>query len=97
VTECDAPHLKLISSFSTIFFINIFIESYTKNNIERVKKESEIKNVFNKGFTGSNGRILNKKSTGIGLYLCKKLCDILGVSLNDFFKDDKIKKLEFFL
>ncbi len=27
--------------------------------------------------------------------LCKKLCDILGVSLNDFFKDDKIKKLEF--
>lgn len=35
--------------------------------------ESEIDRVFDKGFTGSNGRDF-KKSTGIGLYLCKKLC-----------------------
>lgn len=36
-------------------------------------KESEMERVFDKGFTGSNGRS-NKASTGIGLYLCKKLC-----------------------
>lgn len=35
--------------------------------------EDEIDRVFDKGFTGTNGRS-NKKSTGIGLYLCKKLC-----------------------
>ncbi len=39
-------------------------------------KESEVSRVFDKGFTGSNGRA-GKNSTGIGLYLCKKLCDRL--------------------
>ncbi len=36
-------------------------------------KESELSRVFDKGFTGSNGR-RGSDSTGIGLYLCKKLC-----------------------
>lgn len=36
-------------------------------------KETELPRVFDKGFTGTNGRS-GKKSTGIGLYLCKKLC-----------------------
>ena len=37
----------------------------------------DIKRVFEKSFTGSNGR--NKvKSTGMGLYIVKKLCDKLG-------------------
>lgn len=36
-------------------------------------KSSEVDRVFEKGFTGSNGRT-GKASTGIGLYLCKKLC-----------------------
>lgn len=44
-------------------------------------KQSEIKSVFNKGFTGTNGRTLNKKSTGIGLYLCQKLCHKLGIAI----------------
>ena len=43
--------------------------------------ESEIGRVFDKGFTGSNGRLTNKRSTGIGLYLCKKLCDKLGIGI----------------
>lgn len=43
-------------------------------------KESEISRVFNKGFTGTNGR-MEKKSTGIGLYLCKKLCNNLGMGI----------------
>ena len=44
-------------------------------------KEGEVDRVFEKGFTGTNGRLLNKKSTGIGLYLCKKLCDKLGIAI----------------
>ena len=36
---------------------------------------------FEKGFTGTNGRLSGKKSTGIGLYLCKKLCDKLGIAI----------------
>lgn len=41
-------------------------------------KPEEISRVFEKGFTGTIGRS-NNKSTGIGLYLCKKLCDKLGL------------------
>ena len=44
--------------------------------------EGDIKRVFEKGFTGTNGRESNKKSTGIGLYLCKNLCNKLGISIN---------------
>ena len=44
-------------------------------------KKGEITRVFEKGFTGENGRTINKKSTGIGLYLCKKLCDKLGLGI----------------
>ena len=44
-------------------------------------KKGEITRVFEKGFTGSNGRKDGKKSTGIGLYLCKKLCGKLGIGI----------------
>ncbi len=44
-------------------------------------REEEILKVFEKGFTGYNGRLLGKKSTGIGLYLCNKLCDKLGIKI----------------
>lgn len=42
--------------------------------------ESDLPRIFDKGFTGTNGR-LQKSSTGIGLYLCRKLCDKLGIGL----------------
>lgn len=42
--------------------------------------ESELQRVFDKGFTGSNGR-QKQKSTGIGLFLCKRLCDKLGLEI----------------
>lgn len=42
--------------------------------------ENELPRVFNKGFTGSNGR-QNQQSTGIGLYLCRRLCDKLGLEI----------------
>ena len=70
---------------------NLKIEIFTKKQKESIClyikdngigiKKGEITRVFEKGFTGSNGRILNKKSTGIGLYLCKKLCDKLGMAI----------------
>ena len=53
---------------------------YIKDNGRGIRK-GEITRVFEKGFTGTNGRMLNKKSTGIGLYLCKKLCDKLGIGI----------------
>ena len=38
--------------------------------------EEDLPRIFEKGFTGYNGRA-NKKSTGIGLYLCKSIIDRL--------------------
>jgi signal transduction histidine kinase len=43
--------------------------------------ERDIVRVFEKGFTGDNGRRYGK-STGMGLYLCKKLCNRLGLGIN---------------
>lgn len=42
--------------------------------------ETDVKRVFDKGFTGENGRKYGK-STGIGLYLCRKLCLRLGIGI----------------
>lgn len=43
--------------------------------------EKALEKAFDKGFTGDNGRVF-KESTGIGLYLCKKLCAKLGLSIS---------------
>lgn len=56
------------------------VQLYIKDNGFGIKLD-EISRVFEKGFTGTNGRIRNKKSTGIGLYLCKKLCEKLGIAI----------------
>lgn len=67
------------------------VESYIRVNIVEDKDiicldiydngigipEKDISRVFNKSFTGENGRT-KAKSTGMGLYICKKLCDKLG-------------------
>ena len=39
--------------------------------------ERDLQRVFDKSFTGENGR-KTTASTGMGLYICKKLCDKLG-------------------
>lgn len=39
--------------------------------------EKDISHIFDKSFTGENGRT-HSKSTGMGLYIVKKLCDKLG-------------------
>ncbi len=71
--------------------INKQIEIYSKEFNQRIElyiidngigiDSSDLPRVFDKGFTGKNGRIISKKSTGIGLYLCKKLCDKLGMGI----------------
>ncbi|MBP3915804.1 sensor histidine kinase [Clostridium sp.] len=62
--------------------------SDVKNGIKLIVEDNgigiptdELERVFEKGFTGSTGR-LNSKSTGIGLYLCRKLCDKLGLLID---------------
>lgn len=75
--------------------IEIFSEEKKENIILHIKdngigiKENELTRVFEKGFTGENGRITGKKSTGIGLYLCKKLCDKLCIGLELNSKKDE--------
>lgn len=39
--------------------------------------KGDIRKVFNKSFTGENGRKV-QTSTGMGLYICKQLCEKLG-------------------
>lgn len=41
---------------------------------------ADLPRVFEKGFTGQNGRMV-QQSTGIGLYLCKRLCNKLGIGI----------------
>ncbi len=45
--------------------------------------QSDLPRIFEKGFTGQNGRT-GKNSTGIGLYLCRRLCDKLGIGLTAY-------------
>ena len=37
----------------------------------------DLPRIFEKGYTGYNGR-MDKKASGIGLYLCRRICDNLG-------------------
>lgn len=53
--------------------------------------KSDIPRVFDKSFTGENGRIRNK-STGMGLFICKNLCTKLGHKIEiDSVKDEYTK------
>lgn len=52
----------------------------------------DINRVFEKGFTGENGRRFSK-STGMGLYICEKLCSKLGLKISidsDFSRGTKV-------
>ncbi len=39
--------------------------------------ETELPRIFERSFTGENGRAA-ERATGLGLYLCKRACDLLG-------------------
>ena len=63
------------------------IEIYLEDNCLCIKddgigiKESDLKRIFEKGYTGSNGHD-NKNSSGIGLYLCTNIVSNLGLKLS---------------
>ena len=63
------------------------INLYIKDSGVGIKKE-DISRIFDAFFTGSNGR--NKeKSTGIGLYMCKNICERLNNDINITSKEGK--------
>lgn len=63
--------------------INIYMNTPTQLVIEDtgsgIRKE-DLPRIFEKGYTGLNGR-LHEKSTGLGLFLSRKICQRLGHSL----------------
>lgn len=76
--------IKYLDKPSKVISISAF---EMDNNIQLIIKdngvgipESDLRRVFDKGFTGENGRKYGK-STGIGLYLCYKLASKLGLNL----------------
>ena len=82
--EVDIHNEKVLTDSKWLeFVLNQIINNsikYKKNNIwdnGMGIPKNDIKRVFDKSFTGENGRIM-AKSTGMGLYIVKKLCDKLG-------------------
>lgn len=69
--------------------ITISVTEDAKNTYLFVKDEGmgisteDLPRVFERGYTGYNGRV-DKQSTGIGLFLCKNVMDMLGhnISIN---------------
>lgn len=67
-------------------FIQIYTKQIQENVILTIEDHGigialkDLKRVFDKGFTGTNGRSY-EKATGMGLYLCKMLCDKLYLDL----------------
>lgn len=43
-------------------------------------RAEDLPRIFERGFTGYNGRV-DKRATGIGLYLCKRICRQLGIRI----------------
>ena len=76
----NKTNLKEIVSGSILKNKTTLLIIQNANNGIGIKK-GEITRVFERGFTGENGRIVGQKSTGIGLYLCKRLCDKLGLGI----------------
>lgn len=54
-------------------------------------KPSELDRVFEKGFTGSNRK--KEHSTGMDLYLCKKLCMRLNLNISITSEEKKYTKI----
>ncbi len=73
--KSDKPIIEIYSEKSSSR-----IDLHIRDNGIGIPRQ-DITRVFEKGFTGSNGRTKHSESTGIGLYLCKKLCDKLEVGI----------------
>lgn len=56
--------------------------------------EKDLPRIFEKGFTGENGRQM--KSTGLGLYLCRKLCEKQGLNISAKSKEREYSEILMF-
>ena len=54
--------------------------------------EKDVFKAFEKGYTGENGRRFGK-STGIGLYLCKRLCEGIGMEIDANSKENEYTEI----
>ena len=64
--------------------ISIFLEGETNLVIADTGigiAPEDLPRVFEKGFTGNNGR-MDKKATGIGIYLCRRVTNLLGHTIS---------------
>ena len=78
------------------------LKIYAENNKKSIKLviedngigiiESDLPRVFDKSFTGYNGRIRHK-STGMGLFIAKSLCDRLGHKIEIQSKQNEYTKV----
>ena len=87
----DEPEIK-ISAYKNGENVALIIE----DNGIGISSE-ELGRVFDKGFTGANGRMMGKKSTGIGLYLAKKLCNKMEHNINIESEEGKGTKVSLFI
>lgn len=53
----------------------------------------DLPRIFEKGYTGYNGRT-DKRASGIGLYLCKRICDALGHTITAYSIPDEGTAIE---
>lgn len=75
VKYCSSrPEFRITTELSPKGVFLIF-----QDNGTGIPKE-DMPRIFEKGFTGSNGRV-REGATGMGLYLCRMLCEKLGVGL----------------
>ena len=75
--------LEQILSNALKYTKNGYIHIYVKDEVLYIEdsgigiKEEDLPRIFEKGFTGYNGRV-DKKASGLGLYLCARILKFLG-------------------
>ena len=77
--EVECPDFAYTDKKWILFIMNHGVRLIVEDNGTGIREE-EMSRIFEKGFTGSNGRN-GKKSTGMGLYLCRRLCEKLGIAI----------------
>ena len=81
---------KTVESLSAVFFITVcpagmlqprqYAPAYFSDTGIGIAPE-DLPRIFEKGYTGGNGHE-NKRSSGLGLYLCRQICDRLGLAIS---------------
>lgn len=84
------PYIKILAKEEKNYIVCVIYD-----NGVGISKE-DLPRVFEKTYTGKNGRI-GKQSTGMGLYIVKRLCDKLGhnISINSIEGEFTCVKIKF--